>query len=410
MQKNSICNTTKKSTEDKSNCQLLCVESNDFNKIETLTLAVKSIISKYNFEILNTPSRFVSLVLDLVKGNDKDIKLLKKVCDTYAIALLYQAAKCNDEREIQLLTNKAVIILQEEEFLSQEAAEYIIKVISDGLGIIATAEVKIHDTENDSSKIVNNSNELTGCRQKRDFDDRKERVGSLTIKDRNGFWITNGHMIDYHGKEPRLVIPEGVISLNVCALSNSCIEEVELPNSLKVINSSSIRATKLKRINLESVEVIKDNAFTMCLSLTSVNLSKRIRYIGICPFNVAWNLTSIDVDKDNVFYTSIEGVLFNKEVTELIQFPAKNRVEYRIPESVSIIKKGAFNQVLLLKKLYLPRAIVLIEKDMISLFSKEKQKLTIYIPLNSQTENYIKITRLDEAWKDQGIGIDYYEV
>ena len=126
------------------------------------------------------------------------------------------------------------------------------------------------------------------------------------------------------------------------------------------------------------------------------------------PFSGAWNLTNIDVDENNLFYSSFGGVLFNKGLTELIQFPAKNRVEYQIPESVTIIKSGAFNQVLLLKKLYLPSSIALIESNMISLFSKEKQRLTIFIPKNTSTEKYIKNTKLIDTWQQQGIEIDYY--
>ena len=55
------------------------------------------------------------------------------------------------------------------------------------------------------------------------------------------------------------------------------------------------------------------------------------------------NLTAIEVSENNADYTSIDGVLFNKDKTELISYPAGSpRTEYIVPASVTSIKYSAF--------------------------------------------------------------------
>ena len=85
------------------------------------------------------------------------------------------------------------------------------------------------------------------------------------------------------------------------------------------------------------------NAFLSCSNLTSVTIPAGIIGIGNGPFSVCTNLTSITVSTASTAYVSINGVLFNKSQTKLVQYPAgKSGSDYTIPDNITIIAGGAF--------------------------------------------------------------------
>ena len=92
-------------------------------------------------------------------------------------------------------------------------------------------------------------------------------------------------------------------------------------------------------------KVIADWAFFYCTELTSVTIPDSVMSIGSYSFSGRTRLTSITVDENNKYYSNDEGcVLFNKDKTHLIQYPAGNtRTTYTIPDSVTSIGDGAFH-------------------------------------------------------------------
>lgn len=64
------------------------------------------------------------------------------------------------------------------------------------------------------------------------------------------------------------------------------------------------------------------------------------------------NLKNIHVDEDNPYYSSIEGVLFNKNKNELIKYPSKKlQNSYELPDFVEVIKESAFDSAQFLSEL-----------------------------------------------------------
>ena len=54
-------------------------------------------------------------------------------------------------------------------------------------------------------------------------------------------------------------------------------------------------------------------------------------------------MEAIKVDENNLYYTSDNGVLFNKDKSELVAYPAKKSdTSYTVPESVTYIQAQAF--------------------------------------------------------------------
>ena len=69
----------------------------------------------------------------------------------------------------------------------------------------------------------------------------------------------------------------------------------------------------------ESVECIGNTAFLLCHAL---KIPKSVKSIGTYPFGGCESLVSLEVSPENDFYTADEnGVLFNKDKTELIYAP-----------------------------------------------------------------------------------------
>lgn len=93
----------------------------------------------------------------------------------------------------------------------------------------------------------------------------------------------------------------------------------------------------------ESVTSIGWSAFRGCTSLASITIPEGVTRIDDRVFWECSNLTSINVEQGNENYSSVDGVLFTKDMTTLIAYPhGKKGGKYTIPEGVSRIGNGAF--------------------------------------------------------------------
>lgn len=96
-------------------------------------------------------------------------------------------------------------------------------------------------------------------------------------------------------------------------------------------------------INGVKVTTIGELAFYDCSGLTSIHISNSVTVIEEDAFWLCDDLISINVDEDNPKFSSIDGVLFSKDMTSLYKFPAKKNItEYKVPDSIECILGGAF--------------------------------------------------------------------
>ncbi|MFZ2656415.1 MAG: leucine-rich repeat protein [Victivallales bacterium] len=102
--------------------------------------------------------------------------------------------------------------------------------------------------------------------------------------------------------------------------------------------------TSLDRIDIpDSVTSIGQDVFYECTSLTSATIGAGITGIWYDRFSDSTCLTSITVGSLNPTYSSVDGVVFNKDKTTLIQCPNGKAGSYTIPDSVTSIEYNAFN-------------------------------------------------------------------
>lgn len=113
-----------------------------------------------------------------------------------------------------------------------------------------------------------------------------------------------------------------------------------------------------------SVTKIGDYAFQECTSLVSVTIPAGITVIGDGPFWDCPSLANINVSADNTAYTSVDGVLFSKDMTDLLQYPIGNaRTEYTIPDGVINVANYLFWGCTTLKTLTIPDSVAVIGID-----------------------------------------------
>ena len=111
----------------------------------------------------------------------------------------------------------------------------------------------------------------------------------------------------------------------------------------------------------DSVTSIGDWAFAWCDSLTSVTIGNGVTSIGNSAFYNCTSLTSITVDENNTAYASIDGNLYNKDKTTLIQYAiGKTATEFTIPDSVTSIGSYAFARCDSLTSIVIPDSVTVI--------------------------------------------------
>ena len=149
-----------------------------------------------------------------------------------------------------------------------------------------------------------------------------------------------------------VVIPEEVNGLPVTKIrdfgfSKSSLTSIVIASSVEEIGNNVFYESQLESISFESdssLDKIGYNTFSFT-ELSSVTLPATLTYIGEGAFNDISSLESISVATNNNYYHSIDGVLYNNDLTEIIKYPeAKTNNSYEIKASVVKIGRYAFNK------------------------------------------------------------------
>ena len=146
---------------------------------------------------------------------------------------------------------------------------------------------------------------------------------------------------------------------------NESVTKIEIPAEIEDIPVVEIESSAFNGCaNLTSIIIpdsitsIGDFAFENCSGLTSITIPDSVTSIGDHAFYNCSSLTSITVSENNKYFSSLNGVLFNKDKTELITYPIGNeRTEYTIPDSVTSIGNFAFYNCSSLTSITIPDSV-----------------------------------------------------
>ncbi len=152
----------------------------------------------------------------------------------------------------------------------------------------------------------------------------------------------------------KLTIGKGIAVIDFIMLfGNDNIETVVLPNTLTKLDCGAFKYSGIKYIDIpDSVTYLGSEAMMGCSRLETINIGKGVSYIDNCAIG-SDVLKAVNVDRENKYFTSENGVLYSKDKTELCIYPvnAEGKV-YRIPDSVKVIRPGAIGDSNYLEKIY----------------------------------------------------------
>ena len=177
------------------------------------------------------------------------------------------------------------------------------------------------------------------------------------------------------------VIGTSVESIGISAFSycNSLKSVTILSNLLETIEGGTFSYSGLSTINIpNSVTIIRSNAFTMC-GLSSLNIPNSVTTIEAYAFYrtnlslgvfIPASVTSIemgafsnskayfDVDDSNLYYSSEDGFLYNKDKTTLLQCFGGKVGAFTVPGTVTTL--GGFGGCDRLTSITIPKSVTTI--------------------------------------------------
>ncbi|MBQ7818419.1 MAG: leucine-rich repeat protein [Bacteroidales bacterium] len=217
----------------------------------------------------------------------------------------------------------------------------------------------------------------------------------------------------YTGSTSTLNIPSSVNGYPVTAIKENAfkdcttVDSISLPTTLKSIGANAFLKTAFYKDKnnwdnnvlyvgdalidtdyklvgacdiKEGTRIIADSAFMLSNSVTSVSIPSSVQYIGDSALINCDKLSEINVSKDNDFFSSLNGVLLNKEQTHLIAYPNDaDRTVYSVPDSVVVIENRAFKYSLNISTISMPQSVSCIGEEA---FAYCKSLTNIHLPDN----------------------------
>ena len=166
-----------------------------------------------------------------------------------------------------------------------------------------------------------------------------KQLKSFVISDK--VKIIAKYLFNFCEKLESVTIGDNVTFIDEYAFSAcASLKDITFGNSLERIGVYAFRnCSSLTSIVIpDSVKTIDELSFVGCDGLVNVIIPSSVEAIGNNAFSYCKALTSIEVSEANAKYSSVDGVLFNKNKDTVIQYPAgKPETEYAIPDSVTTI-------------------------------------------------------------------------
>ncbi len=128
----------------------------------------------------------------------------------------------------------------------------------------------------------------------------------------------------------------------------------KLPKLTNIGPSAFANCKRLTNIEIpDSVTSIGDSAFSGCSGLTSITIPNSVTSIGDSAFYGCTGLTSITVPENNSAYSSVDGILYDKNKTKIVHVPEAIKGA-TIPDSVTSIGEGTFRGCSSLESITIP--------------------------------------------------------
>ena len=161
---------------------------------------------------------------------------------------------------------------------------------------------------------------------------------NFTLKDDDTYEV-----IGYEREFENVIIPstyegKAVTSIGASAFKdNYSITSVTIPNSVTSIGNW---------------------AFDYCTELVEVKIGTGVSSISSTAFECCYKLSNLTIDENNPYFKVVDGNVYSKDGTTFVKYNISNREPYfTIPDTVTTILEGAFNEALHLVKVVIPASV-----------------------------------------------------
>ncbi len=142
-----------------------------------------------------------------------------------------------------------------------------------------------------------------------------------------------------------VMIPDGVRSIADSAFYTCYnLKSIAIPDSVTNLGSSVFWGCSgmTNAVVGNGLQGLGDGTFIFCSSLVSVWIGRNASDLGSNAFGGS-GIEAINVDPNNPFFSSSEGVVYDKNQRTLLQFPYNKSGSYAIPGTVTNIADSAFS-------------------------------------------------------------------
>lgn len=142
------------------------------------------------------------------------------------------------------------------------------------------------------------------------------------------------------------------------------IKELEvLPGITHIGNYIFSNFDNLIKVTLhEGLQSIGAYAFYTCRSLETFAIPDSVTEIGDQAFNHCIGMDDFIAGENNQSFCAVDGVLFTKDMQELVAYPAGNRrTSYIVPDGVKLLRMASFRKAKQLLSITLPDSLDVIE-------------------------------------------------
>ncbi len=201
-----------------------------------------------------------------------------------------------------------------------------------------------------------------------------DSLKTITVESGNSAYVSANGVLFTAGKKTLVrypagrtdtayTVPAAVTRIGYASFCGAgALQTISMPDGITFIDEFAFEDCGLTSVTLPAKAVLGYECFSGCAALKAVAFGASTAIDSYPLFSDCTSLTTITVAAANPELTAVNGILYNKDMTALLLYPAAKAGNLlRIPEGVKTIRETAFYHASKLTKVELPESLLVIE-------------------------------------------------